>query len=118
MGFCFALIAFSPTILLAVISTLSPPFSPDGAANSAGYLSYLGNHTFLQGMYVGITQHFFPTSAGDAGEALNRANMASVNARCYFHLFGAIPGILASGVAYFLGHRGFHKEKKPRSEAN
>ena len=116
-GFCFALIAFSPTILLAVISTLSPPFSPDGATNSAGYISYLGNHTFLQGMYVGIVQYLFPTSSGGAGEALNQANMASVNSRCYFHLFGALPGILASGVAYLLGYKGFQKEKKPRSEA-
>lgn len=111
-GFLFALIAFLPTFILAVISVYSQPFTADGLTNTAGYLSYLGNHTFLQGMYVGITQHLFPTVSGGANDALNFANMASINARCFLHLFGAIPGILASGISYFLGYRSFRKEKK------
>lgn len=114
-GFLFALIAFLPTIILAVISICIPPFSDAGATNTAGYLSYLGNHTFLQGMYVGITQYLFPTAAGGASEALNQANMTAINSRCLIHLFGAIPGILASGIAYTIGYTGFKKEKKTSS---
>ncbi len=111
-GFLFALIAFLPTLCLAVISTLNPPFSESGAANTAGYLSYLGNHTFLQGMYVGITQHLFPTSSGGANEALNLANISAINSRCFLHLFGAIPGVVAAGLSYLIGYRSFQKEKK------
>jgi len=113
-GFLFALIAFLPTFILAVISVYSQPFTTEGVTNTAGYLSYLGNHTFLQGMYVGITQHLFPTASGGANDALNFANMASINARCFFHLFGGVPGILASGIAYFIGYRSFRKEKKEK----
>ncbi|MBR5295941.1 MAG: hypothetical protein IKU24_05070 [Clostridia bacterium] len=111
-GFLFALIAFLPTICLAVISTVSPPFASDGATNTAGYLSYLGNHTFLQGMYVGITQHLFPTVSGGASDAVSFANIASINSRCFVHLFGALPGIFASGISYFVGYRNFKREKK------
>ncbi len=111
-GFLFALIAFLPTFILAMISVSSQPYTSEGITNTAGYLSYLGNHTFLQGMYVGITQHIFPTVSGGANDALNFANMASINARCFLHLFGAIPGILASGLSYLVGYKSFRKEKK------
>ena len=110
-GFLFAVIAFLPTICLAVISTVSPPFSADGLTNTTGYLSYLGNHTFLQGMYVGITQSLFPTVSGGASDAITLANISSINSRCFIHLFGALPGILASGISYFIGHRNFQKVK-------
>ena len=113
-GFLFALIAFLPTFVFAIISVCSQPFTAEGATNTAGYLCYLGNHTFLQGMYVGITQHIFPTVSGGANDALNFANMASINARCFLHLFGAVPGILASAISYFVGYRSFRKEKKEK----
>lgn len=111
-GFLFMLIAFLPTIVLAIVSVLIPPFPADGATNTAGYLSYLGNHTFLQGMYVGITQYIYPTSSGGAAEALMLANAEAINSRCLIHLFGAIPGILAGGIGYLVGFLQFSKEKK------
>ena len=111
-GFVFALIAFLPTVTLAVISVISPPYAASGATGTAGYLSYLGNHTFLQGMYIGITQWLYPTKAGTSAEALAQMNAAAVNARCFVHLFGAIPGILLSGFGYFLGYQNFKKDKK------
>ncbi len=110
-GFLFALFAFLPTIILAIISVVSPPFSESGTANTAGYLSYLGNHTFLQGMYVGITQTIYPTAAGGANEALAAANASAINSRCVLHLFGAIPGILACGIGYLLGYQNFKMSK-------
>ncbi len=112
VGFLLSSIAFLPTILLAILSVFTPPFDAEGMSNTAGYLSYLGNHTFLQGMYVGITQTVFPTSAGGASEALAQANATAINARCYLHLFGAIPGILLSGFGYLLGYLQFKKDKK------
>lgn len=111
-GFVFALIAFLPTIILAVVSVVSPPYLANGATNTAGYLSYLGNHTFLQGMYVGITQWIYPTSAGTSAEALATLNAQAVNARCFIHLFGAVPGILISGGSYLFGYLNFKKGKK------
>lgn len=111
-GFLFAAIAFLPTILLAIFSVIQPPFAESGATNSVGYISYLCNHTFLQGMYVGITQTLYPTSAGGANEALAAANAAAINSRCIIHLFGAIPGILASGIGYLIGYMNFKKDKK------
>ena len=110
-GFLLAFMAFLPTIILAVISVIAPPYV-GGATNTAGYLSYLGNHTFLQGMYVGITQHLYPTSSGTAAEALAQANALAVNSRCYLHLFGAVPGILLSGFSYLFGYLNFKKDKK------
>ncbi|MBQ3075967.1 MAG: hypothetical protein IJC26_07850 [Clostridia bacterium] len=111
-GFLFAVIAFLPTFILAIISLVSPPFFADGTSNTVGYLSYLGNHTFLQGMYVGITQTLYPTSAGGANEALAAANAAAINSRCSLHLFGAIPGALVGGIGYMMGYLGFKKDKK------
>lgn len=111
-GFLFALIAFLPTILLAVVSVINPPFAASGDTNTVGYLSYLGNHTFLQGMYVAITQTLYPTSAGGASEALAAANAAAINSRCLIHLVGAVPGILAGGIGYLLGYLNFKKDKK------
>lgn len=111
-GFLFALLAFLPTIILALISVIVPPFAESGDSNTAGYISYLCNHTFLQGMYVGITQTVFPTAAGGANEALAAANAAAINSRCFIHLFGAIPGILAGSIGYMLGYLNFKKDKK------
>lgn len=111
-GFLFAVIAFLPTILLAILSVLVPPFAEGGASNTAGYISYLCNHTFLQGMYVGITQTIYPTAAGGASEALAAANAVAINARCVIHLFGAIPGILAGGIGYLIGYLNFKRDKK------
>ena len=110
-GFLFAVVAFLPTVILAVVSVLCPPFAADGMTNTAGYLSYLGNHTFLQGMYVGITQTLFPTAAGGASQALTEANAAAINSRCFIHLFGALPGILISGIGYVIGYLNFKKNK-------
>ena len=110
-GFLFALIAFLPTIVLAVVSVVTPPYIQADVPNTAGYLSYLGNHTFLQGMYAGITQTIYPTVAGGASDALAQANAVAINARCFLHLFGAIPGILASGIGYLTGYLGFKKNK-------
>lgn len=107
-GFLFALIAFLPTILLAVVSIITPPYAAPEVTNTAGYLSYLGNHTFLQGMYVGITQTVFPTAAGIAADKMADA----INSRCYLHLVGAIPGILACGISYLIGYKNFLKDKK------
>ncbi len=111
-GFLFALISFSPTIILAIISIICPPFIQSDVPNTAGYLSYTCNHVFLQGMYVGITQTLFPTAAGGAADALAAANAAAINSRCLIHLFGAIPALLASGIGYWIGYRGFSKSKK------
>jgi len=111
-GFLFALIAYLPTVLLALVSVLVPPFAQDGATNTAGYLSYLGNHTFLQGMYIGITQTIYPTMAGGASETLAAANAAAINSRCIIHLIGAFPGIIACGVGYLLGYQNFKRDKK------
>lgn len=108
-GFLFALVAFFPTFLLAVLSLLVPPYAESGATNTAGYLSYLCNHTFLQGMYVGITQEIFPTAAGGADEALMLANISAINSRCILHLFGAIPGFLIGGFGYLIGYKRFLK---------
>lgn len=111
-GFLFALIAFLPTIVLAIVSVVTPPYIQADVLNTAGYLSYIGNHTFLQGMYVGITQTLYPTVAGGAADALAEANAAAINSRCFLHLFGAIPGILAGGLGYLIGYLGFKKDKK------
>lgn len=111
-GFLFALIAFLPTTILALVSVIVPPFADGGASNTTGYISYLCNHTFLQGMYVGITQTIYPTVAGGANEALAAANAAAINSRCILHLFGAIPGICAGGFGYLMGYLNFKKDKK------
>jgi hypothetical protein len=108
-GFLLALIAFLPTFLLAAVSLAIPPYAAGGETNTAGYLSYLCNHTFLQGMYVGITQEIFPTAAGGADTALMQANMAAINSRCILHLFGAIPGFLIGGIGYLIGYKRFLK---------
>ncbi len=109
-GFLFAAIAFLPTFILALVSVIVPPFAESGASNTAGYLSYLCNHTFLQGMYVGITQTVYPTAAGGASEALAAANAAAINSRCILHLFGAVPGILAGGIGYLIGYLNFKRK--------
>lgn len=108
-GFLFAFLAFLPTLLLAVLSLAVPPYAEGGNTNTAGYLSYLCNHTFLQGMYVGITQKIFPTAAGGADEALMLANAAAINSRCLLHLVGAIPGFLIGGLSYLVGYKRFSK---------
>lgn len=110
-GFLFALFAFLPTIVLAIVSVITPPYIQADVPNTAGYLSYLGNHTFLQGMYIGITQTLYPTVAGGASDALAQANAIAINSRCFLHLFGAIPGILTAGIGYLIGYLGFKKNK-------
>ncbi len=108
-GFLLVLIAFLPTFLLAAISLLIPPYTATGDTQTAGYLSYLCNHTFLQGMYVGITQEIFPTSAGGADPALMAKNIVAINSRCILHAFGALPGFLIGGFSYLIGYKRFLK---------
>lgn len=111
-GFLFAVIAFLPTIILSVISLISPPFATPETTNTLGYVSYTVNHSFQQGMYMGITQLIYPTSAEASKEVLASA----INSRCLLHLLGALPGILASGIGYYLGYQNFKKDKKSTSK--
>lgn len=112
MGFLFAFLAFLPTILLSFWTVITPPFDAAGTANAGGYIPFLLNKNFLQGMYIGIVQTLVPTSAGGSSEALAAANAAAMNRQCLVYLAGAIPGILASGIGYLVGHLSFSKEKK------
>lgn len=112
MGFLFALIAFLPTILLSLWTVITPPFDATGTANASGYVPFLLNKTFLQGMYISLVQTFFPTSSGGASDALTIANGAAMNRQCFFYLAGAIPGIVTCGIGYLVGHLHFAKDKK------
>lgn len=113
-GFLFAFLAFLPTILLSGWTLIFPPFDEIGAINAGGYVPFLLNKNFLQGMYIGIIQTLFPTSAGGSSEALAIANGIAMNRQCFAYLFGAIPGILASGIGYLIGYVHFSKDKKSR----
>ena len=99
-GFLFALIAFLPTIILSVISLIAPPFAADGnILNGGGYVAYLMNKSFLQGMYSGIHQILVPPVQGTD----------VLNGQCLWFLVGAIPGWLICGVSYLIGYRQFKK---------
>lgn len=114
MGFIFALTAFLPTIVLSAWTLVSPPFDGAGAMNASGYVPFLLNKNFLQGMYIGIVQTLFPTSAGGASQALAVANGTAMNRQCVFYLFGAVPGVLAGGIGYLIGYLHFSKDKKKK----
>jgi len=113
-GFLFAFLAFLPTILLSAWTLICPPFDGAGAINAGGYVPFLLNKNFLQGMYIGIVQTLFPTTAGGTSEALAAVNGAAMNRQCLFYLAGAIPGILASGTGYLIGYLHFSKDKKKK----
>ncbi len=112
LGFLLSLLAFLPTMILSVWTVIVPPFLENGEAQSLGYVPFLLNKTFLQGMFVSIGQWIFPSQAGGAAEALAAANAAALNHQCYVHLIGALPGFLASGLGFFIGHRRFSNDKK------
>ncbi|MBR4287981.1 MAG: hypothetical protein IKT50_00925 [Clostridia bacterium] len=113
-GFLFALLAFLPTILLSAWTVITPPFDKAGAICAVGYVPFLLNKNFLQGMYIGIVQTLFPTTAGGSSEALAALNGAAMNRQCVFYLFGAIPGILSGGIGYLIGYIHFSKDKKKK----
>ena len=113
-GFVFALLAFLPTILSSAWTLITPPFDANGVANAAGYVPFLLNKTFLQGMYIGISQSLYPTVAGGTSEALAAANGMALNSQCLIYLICAIPGILFSGTFYWIGYAGFRKNKKKK----
>ncbi len=106
LGLLFSFLAFLPAILLSGYTLLTPPFAASGTP-SAGYAPFLINKTFLQGMYIGIVQYLYPTSATNSAEVLASAN----NAQCLIHLVSCIPGILSCTIGYFFGYRNFKKEK-------
>ncbi len=112
LGFLFALMAFLPTILLSAWTVIFPPFDTQGAINASGYVPFLLNKNFLQGMYIGIVQTVFPTTAGGTSEALAAANGAIINRQCFLYLIGALPGIITSGIGYLIGYFHFSKDKK------
>ncbi len=114
LGILLSLLAFLPTMVLAVVSVINPPYATPDSTNTLGYFSYLGNHAFLQGMYVGITQALFPTAAGTVAEGIAEANSAAINSRCLVHLLGFLPGFLTSSIAYFIGYLSFKKTKKQK----
>ncbi len=103
VGFVFALIAFLPTIIASTVSIFMPPFAPDGnVLSEAGYIFYLINKTFLQGMYTSLHNAIVPTVA----------HTDALNAQPMLHLISAIPGIIVCGVAYLVGYLRFRSEKK------
>ena len=97
LGFLFALVAFLPAIILAL----------DGTPTSS-YAPFLINKTFLQGMYIGIVQFLFPTSATAGAPAIAAAG----NAQCFAHLISCIPGLLSCGIGYAIGYLHFKRNKK------
>lgn len=112
-GFLFCLIAFLPTILLSAYTCIFPPYASEAMQSS--YPAFLINKVFLQGMHVGFFQWLFPTSsAASVDAAATAANAVSMNAQCFAHLFGCIPGIIACGLGYFFGYEGFKKDKKKK----
>ena len=114
LGFLLTLIAFLPTIALSLWAVLFPPFLANGEAQGMGYVPFLLNKTFLQGMYIGIVQWIFPTQAGGSSDALAIANALALNRQCYLYLAGAIPGFLASGLGYFIGHVRLSKDSSKK----
>jgi len=104
LGFLFALVAFLPTILLCLWSISFPPFAANGDPLGTGYIPFLLNKSFLQGMYVSIHQACIPTVQGT--DALNSQPL--------LQLFSTIPGILFAGAGYWIGYRSFTKEKKKK----
>lgn len=102
-GFLFAFIAFLPTILLSLWSTMIPPFLSDGTPVSYSYIPFLINKSFLQGMYILLVQMFFPTGADTAGAV----NAIMLNSQSIMYLILAVPGILLCGLGYLLGYRQF-----------
>lgn len=111
LGFLFALIAFLPAILISLFTVLSPPYSAEGVAQATGYVPFLLNKTFLQGMYISIVQWIFPTVSGGASEALAVANANAMNSQCLLYLAGALPGMVICGTSYLIGYLSFGKEK-------
>ncbi len=116
LGFVFALIAFLPTLLASAWTLITPPFDLQGVAVPSGYVPFLLNKTFLQGMYIGISQTLYPTVAGGTSQALAAANGVALNSQCLIHLLSSLPGVLFSGVFYWIGYNGFRKNKKKKDQ--
>jgi hypothetical protein len=112
MGFIFALIAFLPTLLLAIFSYFNPPILSDGASRGSGYIPYILNKSLLQGMYIGVVQHIYPTSSGGNDALLALENSIAMNNQSLLYLILPIPGILVSGISYVLGCFSFKKPRK------
>ncbi len=112
LGFLMALLAFLPTLCFSLWTLVFPPFSSLGEAQGIGYVPFLLNKTFLQGMFVTLGQWIFPTEAGGSSEALAIANGLALNKQCWLHLAGAFPGLLATGISFLIGHKRFSMEKK------
>ena len=110
-GFLFAFIAFLPTILLSAWTTIYPPFAANGTPSSIGYIPFLLNKSFLQGMYLGVAQAIFPTAATGATDALIAENANALNSQALLYLFGALPGMITCGLGYLIGYLRF--DKKP-----
>jgi len=101
-GFLFALIAFLPAIFTSVFTMIFPPFAENGTIlNDGGYVAYLLNKSFLQGMFAGIHQTLIPTVQGTD----------ALNGQCLLHLISALPGILTCGVGYLIGMLRFGHKK-------
>jgi hypothetical protein len=112
LGFLLAALAFLPTICRSLWTLVFPPFAYSGEAQGIGYVPFLLNKTFLQGMYVTAGQWIFPTEAGGSSEALAIANGLALNKQCWIHLIGALPGLVATGISFLIGHKRFSNEKK------
>lgn len=107
LGILFAFVAFLPAIILSAGTVISAPFALDGTP-TASYAPFLINKTFLQGMYIGIVQFLFPTSATAGAPAIAAAS----NAQCFAHLISCIPGLLSCGIGYAIGYLHFKRNKK------
>ncbi len=110
-GFLFAFISFLPTILLAAWTMIFPPFSTNGTPNSTGYIPFLLNKSFLQGMYLGVVQAIFPTTSAGVTDALISENSHALNSQSILYLFGALPGIITCGLGYWIGYLRFDKKR-------
>ena len=112
LGFLFAFLGFLPAILLSAGTVLFPPYSASGATLN-GYVPYLLNKTFLQGMYIGIVQAIHPTASTDTAKVL----AAACNAQCLNHLISCVPGLIACAAGYVTGFLRFGAEKEEKKKS-
>jgi len=114
LGFFLSFIAFLPTVLMSAWVLIFPPFDSIGQAQGIGYIPFLLNKTFLQGMHISLAQWIYPTSAGGLATSVAIENAAALNSQGIFYLLGSIPGFLASGIGYLVGCLRFQNGKQKK----